>query len=184
MEEDKKDNNSRMGDITERVDEIITNLWISSVNMLTIGNYRKAFNDLQALYYAISPYKFEYKEVLENKTVELQEYFNALAGINDKTEKGRIEQNKLLSNIPILLKDYLALITHSLAKLGKWLRIYENVPDFDIKFSKESFGTENSFLEDKKKELAKLPINELFELFSIASIHNAYARMMVKNENS
>ena len=181
MEENKKE---VMGDITEQVDNIITELWVSSSKAITVGDFRTAFNNLQNIFMAINPYEFPLKKDIENFTGKMQELFNEMDSLQKGTEKAKINYAKINNEINNNIREYSNLITQALASLGKWLRVYKGIDDIHIKFSKETYGVEKSLLDDEIKVLSKLDKDEIFKLFDKNSIHNAYNRGLINGIKS
>lgn len=179
-EEDKT--SQVMKDITEQVDNIITDMWVMAAKSIAAQDYNNAFNSLQSIHLAINPYNFDSKQDLDDYGEALEKLFSQLGSINPKgSEKQRKDYFIVLNEIKGGIKGYLNLITKSLSQLGKWLRVYDKQEDLDLLISDQSFGTEVTMIEEEKKILGKLDSSEMFSFFSKISIHNAYSRYLIKN---
>lgn len=178
MLEDQEDKSvsTRLGDIDDKIKELIVKHWDYAIQYSIEGELRKAFASYKALFHIIEPFDFSSKENLKELTNSLQDFFDALKS-KPVTTAHEVQLGKISLTVSELLDLYQTELPKAYKELNLWLRSVMKHPDIDSQFSFETFQSDLSTLENKKKELLKnLDLKQAFEYMSRQAIHDMHAR--------
>jgi hypothetical protein len=142
------------------------------------GDYIKAFKWIRSVFEIIQPASFKHKELLMGYTLKINEYLNEL-GIKPTDMRHRLELDGKEFELKELIDDYFNLIPHCLEELGLYLKFLKRRDDPDEQFSEETFNTNKSLLEGKKKLLKQLSSSDLLNYMSARNIHDVHARILI-----
>lgn len=165
---------SKLRDMDLFLKEKIVDLWDKAINYNIDGQAGKCFRAYKSLYHFIKPYKFSAKEYLTELTNTIEAHIKSLKGapINAKQQ---IEFNERNFQFQELLDEYMSELPKAFVELDLWLKTVPDYQDFELRASKENFGSESTLVESKRSELSKLPSKKLTELMSYNAVHDLYS---------
>lgn len=172
------DESFRLKDINEGISHNIVTNDVEIDNAYAGTNYSYAFSKAQMIYSKISMFEFDNKDNIVLMEDNLEQYFASLGG-RPADEKAQIEIGQMKYDLKFLLKEYIKEIRTACYALGLWLKVFRLNQDRDEQFSKETFGTSESLLEQKKAELVELSSEELLALLNPKFIHSIHTRLLI-----
>ena len=171
---------SQLKDMDEYLKVKLVDLWFDAINLSVVGDYKKTFKAYKMMFKMVEPYDFTDKLLLQELTEILQEYLNSLGG-RPVSSSEAIQFNNRKEEFSSLLDKYTSFLPKAFVDLNLWFKAIPKANDFDLKFSSESFGSDLTLIDKKKKALSKLGVSELLELFSVNALHDAHARGVNRN---
>lgn len=172
------EDNYRLKDINEGISHNIVTNDVEIDNAYAKGDYAYSFSKAQMIFSKISMFEFDNKDSIVLMEDNLEQYFATLGG-KPANEKDKIIIGQMGYDLKFLLKEYIKEIRCACYSLGLWLKVFRLNQDRDEQFSKETFGTHESLLEQKKAELVELSSEELLALLNPKFVHSIHSRMLI-----
>lgn len=179
MNEEYDENTTKLKDINEGISFTIVNNDRLIDEYFTSKQYEAAFNRAYMNYTKISMYDPTNKELLEELSNILEEYFSSLSG-RPTNQQELIMLGERKMQLKELIKRYIVEVRIALKSVSLWLKVYKVNDDRDEQFSRESFGTEVKLLPDKILELKLLSSEELLGLMSPNMVSFVHSRALIK----
>jgi len=173
-----QDNTTKFKDIDEGFRFKIIEFLGNAYRMRSEGDSIKAYKWIRSVFEIIQPASFKHKELLLNYTAKINQYINEL-GVKPMDMRHRLELDGKDYELKELIDDYFNLVPHCLEELGLYLKFLKRRDDPDEQFSEETFNTNKSLLEGKKKLLKTLKSHELMEYMTARNIHDVHARILI-----
>ena len=174
-----QDNLTRFKDIDEGLRFKIVDFLGKAHDFRASGEIVKSYSYLRSIFELIQPSEFKHRELLINYTDRINQYVNEL-GVKPIDMRHKLEINNQEYELKDLISDYFRLLPQSLKELGLYLRFLKNRDDPDEQFSEETFNTNKSLLEAKKKILKQLKSEKLLGFMTARTIHDVHARILVE----
>ena len=160
----------------------IVKLYTEALNNNINSEFRKCFEGLKGVFYFLGHYDFENKQMLQELTEVLTDYFEGLNVTNRGNRKDIVvQQGKQNQELKTLLDRYMSEIPKAYAQLGLWLKTYIDHADIDKKLSEENFNSDYTGLTIKKKALEKENSKRLVRLMQPKSVHQIFASREIED---
>ena len=172
------DDNTILRPIDEQLNNIIAGEWIKASEALVNDHHDECYRHLKTIFASINPYDFESKKTLTDFIEAINEVRNQLGGqaMNKKQEiligQKTFEYKQLIDHLFLL-------IPQALSDLNKWMKIIKKYGDMDEQISAETFDTNITLFDSKKKMLKKLSVEELLALMNPNHVHHAHSRLLI-----
>ena len=171
-----KETKQELADMDDYLKQLIVQHWDMAIKSRIEGDLRKSFLSYKALLHVIEPYEFTTKDSLLELTQAIQNFFDSLGG-KPMTSRAIIQMGNEERTVRDLVDIYQSEIPKAYKELNLWLKSILKFPDIDNQFSFETFNSEISTLQGKKKELLKdLTMDQLLDYMSRQSVHDVHAR--------
>ena len=175
----KEDNTTQLRDINDQIQELIVESLKMSEIMYIRGDYMGSYRAIKNVFWKISPFDFNRKQTLMLYTAEIDKYLEAVEGKKGGASMADVIQiGKKQYQLKVLIEDYLKLIPECLLELQLYLRIIKRNDDRDEVFSDETFTTNESLLEHKRKELRTLTVNDFLKCLTPTQTHAVHSRVL------
>jgi len=175
----REEKTTQLMDINEKVQELIVeNLKMSEILYMQ-GRTKEAYRSIKNVFWKIAPFDFENKSYLIQCTNQIDAYFEEIDSQGGKVDMQRmIMVNQQKVQLHKLIDEYFQLIPFCLKELGLYLRIIKRTDDYDEMFSEQTFTTNESLLDHKKKELATTTVDVFIKCMTPRQVHDVHARLL------
>lgn len=179
MSYDNEEKIIQLKDINEGISYSIVTNDKDIDEFFTQRNYESAFSKAYMNYSKIRMHELENKELIEEMSEVLDQYFLNLSG-RPTNEKEQLMVGKMRIEVKQLVKEYINEVRTACHHLGLWLKIFRKNIDLDLQFSRETFGTDIQLLNEKKQDLATIDTQEFINLLDVNQIHRIHSRYLIK----
>jgi len=164
-------------DIHELQSFNIANFWNTSIEASASQRIYVAFHNLNGIFKTIEPYPFNNKAEIVELLEALNKHIRNLKSPELLTEKAVIEYQNSQLSVEVLLDKFQSEISKACAELGIWLRTHIRYNDPDKVLSDQNFGSANTFVQGKMREIEKLDVKVLVSMLTPGAVADVFAKI-------
>lgn len=177
--EDDRSKDTQLKDMDLFLKTELVKYWFETAKHKQVNHYEQAFRGYETMYNMIGGYSFTEKTNIAELIEVISSYLFELSGKPlDLKAEIKIYQTKM--DFKELVDKLGSLLPKAFTQLNLWFKNVEILDDVDEQLSLENFGDRLTLIEEKKKELLKLSVEKLVELFTKNSLHDAYAKGLIE----
>lgn len=175
---------TKLKDMDEFLKFDLVKFWFECARYKLNYRYEQAFEGYSTIFDMLRGYDFENKLEINELVEVIKDHLHSLGG-KPTNMKAVIDHNNNKVMFKELVNQLSSLLPKAFSDLNLWFKNIIVNDDLDIRFSEENFGTKKTLVKEKGLALTKLKSEEIISLITKNSVHDAYAkalmRGMVKN---
>ena len=176
---DEEIDRTKLKDMDEFLKYDLVKFWFECARHKLNYQYQQAFEGYSTIFDMLRGYDFENKVEISELIDDIQTHLYSLGG-KATDVRAVIEHNKNKVMFKELVNKLSSLLPKAFADLNLWFRNVIVNDDLDIRYSEENFGTKKTLVKEKGLALSNLKTVELIELLTKNSVHDAYAKALMK----